>query len=326
MKKTFKTISIVSLSLLLAATAITTAVAWFKNGIDITIGGDTANISGGIEKNFFGKVSNPSSDPWGTSATNPYVIETKDHLYNLAWLQYIGYFNTANHDYNPQSGAPTTQIYSCYFKLADSLTTLDMSGITLPPIGTETYPFFGHFDGNNKTITNLTISNDNPNNSDSDFGIVKPSVIPTYAGQPRVVGFFGAIGKIPTNTTIGSYDVSSITPSMSNVTFNNLTINSKKSETLVGLAAGYVDGRIDGVKVGKSSVSVNNTEPISTITDNLSDYSLVGYAETTSMASDITKNISNRAHKQVSGGQTGGFGDSVNFKDRLCRSLRTNVP
>ena len=45
-----------------------------------------------------------------------------------------------------------------------------MNGLTLPPIGTEIFPFLGNFDGNNCTISNFTISNDDPTLSNSDFG------------------------------------------------------------------------------------------------------------------------------------------------------------
>ena len=59
------------------------------------------------------------------SAENPYGIRIPRHLYNLAWLQYIGYFGDKQ----------------IYFELANDV---DMSGWTLPPIGTEDNPFISH--------------------------------------------------------------------------------------------------------------------------------------------------------------------------------------
>lgn len=301
-----------------ASTAILSTVAWFRYGVDIQIGGDTADVTGGLEKSYFGGGDG--------SEGNPYIISDKNHLYNLAWLQYIGYFNTAGHIYNPESGSPTPYIYSNYFKITNNI---DMSGITLPPIGTEAYPFFGHLDGTNSSggsfsISNLTISNDNPSQSNinADFGIFRPVNIPSFATQPRVVGFFGAIGHIPTNTTLNNYDLSSIAPTFTNLTLNNLTVkcgeHDSPSQLLIGLAAGYVggEGTLSGVKVtGSSSLTVNGQSAVdSSITSKLSDYGLVGYSENKSQSGSYSQKLSEH-YNSSDDGEAPDFGGSVDFKN-----------
>ena len=63
---------------------------------------------------------------------------------NLALLQNNGKFNTGNDIY--------------YFKIGDDVTSLDMSGIWIPPIGTTLNPFKGNFDGNGKIISGLRVT------------------------------------------------------------------------------------------------------------------------------------------------------------------------
>ena len=193
-----------TLSIFTFAALTTSTVAWFKYGTDITFGtGSRVPIKAGAEAAFFG-----GGD--GTEG-NPYIISDRTHLYNLAWLQYIGKFNVDDID----AANPQTQIQELYFKvqLAEGQTELDMQNLTLPPIGTETYPFFGHFDGGGYTISNLKISNDNPVPVQSDFGITKPSTIPAAAmklnGESHLTtvnGLFGVVGHIPTNTVLTDAD------------------------------------------------------------------------------------------------------------------------
>lgn len=287
MKK--KNLKSLFLSLLVVGSSIslvTSSLAWFKYGTDVTFGdGNNVPLSAGAEGAYFGGGDG--------SEGNPYIISERIHLYNLAWLQYIGYFNTGyylNEDdanYNAD-----TYIQEMYFEITSNL---DMEGIVLPPIGTETYPFFSHLDGNNKKIINLTVSNDDPTKTDSDFGVMKPSSIPDHAEQPRVVGFFGAVGLIPTNTNLEESDVSGITPSMSNLTLDGITVQSKTNETLIGLAAGYVDGGMSNIKVsGESSLNVSGQSALDSlnITDKLSDYALVGYSKQKGTGGDYSQTVS----------------------------------
>lgn len=154
-----------------------------------------------------------------------------------------------------------------YFELADNI---DRSGYTaLPPIGTTAYPFIGNFNGNSKTITGLTISNDT-----NDF-TRKP-----YTGidelEVYIVGLFGVVGSYETGEQYG-YDSS--TNQILNTGISQLTVKSTSDKVLAGLVAGYVNGEIKGVGVNDSSFDLENNPNSLTRTNNLSDYSLVGYVK-----------------------------------------------
>ena len=311
MKPTKRQVLRKSLSISLAAftfvALLTSTFAWFKEGIDISFSGigSSANVVGGIEKQYFGgDSSNPN---WGHDEDYPYLIQNKEHLYNLAWLQYLGYFNTQLDGNNRPSTTPNIQ--QLYFKLDVQGGVLDMEEMVLPPIGTETYPFYSHFDGNNQTIKNLIVSNDDPNNANSVFGVHKPQNINTNypnAHQPRVVGFFGAVGYISTcdAPNINAQTCSSYVASIEDVTLQDITIQNGTnlasgidSGLLIGLAAGYVgECNMSGVKVSgtKSALKINGTKTAiaSSITQKLSDYGLVGYSKKTGKIGTFSQELS----------------------------------
>ncbi len=318
------------LSLFTATTVVTSTVAWLKEGIDVGINGDNANVAGAIEASLFG--GNSSQPNWGTE-DNPYLIQNKNHLYNLAWMQYMGYFNTEL----DAAGKPTTtsSIQQKYFKL-DVTDSLDMEGMVLPPIGTETFPFYSTFDGNNKTIENLVICNDDPRNDNSAFGINKPtpiSIIPTFAHQPRTLGFFGAVGYIPTCDFAGATS-NTTAATIQNVTLKDITVQNGThladgvdNGLLVGLAAGYVgECNMSGVKVAgtKTSLSINGTKapitsgnPASPINDysGLSDYALVGFSKNKGVAGLYSQKISQffNSDSDTTPGTDPDWGGSIDF-------------
>ena len=83
--------------------------------------------------------------PWegaGTSADEPYLIVYPSQLLKLA------------DDVN----GGTDTYYNKYFKLGNDI---DMGGVTFNGIGNFDHSFDGHFNGNNKTISNLTINSSN---------------------------------------------------------------------------------------------------------------------------------------------------------------------
>ena len=193
------------------------------------------------------------------SAEHPYGIKEPRHLYNLAWLQDRGKFNEKDTD-----GKRKTT----YFELADNI---DRSGYTaLPPIGTTAYPFIGNFNGNSKTITGLTISNDT-----NDF-TRKPYTGIDEFKEVYIVGLFGVVGSYETGEQYG-YDSS--TNQILNTGISQLTMKSTSDKVLAGLVAGYVNGEIKGVGVNDSSFDLENNPNSLTRTNNLSDYSLVGYVK-----------------------------------------------
>jgi len=73
---------------------------------------------------------------------DPFIINNKYHMYNLAWLQNTG---------------KLTERY--YFALGDNV-EIDDDNFWLPPIGTDDNPFVGDFNGNGYTISGLKITTD----------------------------------------------------------------------------------------------------------------------------------------------------------------------
>lgn len=242
------------------------------------------------------------------SSTEPYIIENSSNLYNLAWLQYLGYFNM-------RSGLNNGRAQT-YFKLSDNLSDgiLDMKDVpALPPIGTSEYPFIGHFDGNDKSVTNLTVSN-----RQSDFNGVYPSNANFQDGllatctqtnedntgiMVEFVAMFGVVGDFDewvansseyaegNNNGIEIKDPRDEPANMSEITgkidekymyygamyvgdmyVDNLVVKSYTDNTLVGLAAGYVAGSLKNFGVYRSTINLgggrNGTTIAKTIDDN----------------------------------------------------------
>lgn len=231
--------------------AVAFSGAWFT-GKDVL--DKTSDITGSTEGRYFAYGTGTADDPYGIS--NP------RHLYNLAWLQYMGEFNKDGDDTD-------TKLDTVYFELASDV---DMSGYTaLPPVGTATYPFIGHFDGKGHTVKNLTVSN-----GLSDF-TSKPYTVNSVGDEINIVGFFGVVGQYNNVPATGNYETS--TNQIVDTGLDGLTVKSTSSNTLIGLACGYDNGTLSGVKINNSAiVAKEGANAITSITSNISDYSLVGYA------------------------------------------------
>ncbi len=214
------------------------------------------------------------------SSDKPFIISKPTHLYNLSWLQYIGYFNN-----DADNDNLIDKQY--YFEVTKDLNMPD--NYTLPPIGTEKYPFVGNFNGGDHTISNLKISTkigetdgyikkypasvnkDDFNNEDID-----------------IVGFFGIIGTTTTGSdassytytdddgTTRTYTYSSSINAVRNVYLDNVSIHAYSANTLCGMLAGYVNGELSnsGVHYG----SLNLAKGVSNISKytNVSNYTLIG--------------------------------------------------
>ena len=211
-----------------------------------------------------------------------FEIKTPDQLYNLAWLQLMGYFNAPDADAG--NVIPPT-----YFYLSADL---DMTGYILPPIGTSKYPFICNFDGNGHTISNLTITNSarGANALNEIPRLVTEEIGSGDVSDAEIVGFFGVVGKTASDTAADgtitvngtAYSYSSSATNVQDLTISNITIRTQTPRALAGLAVGYVNGPVSGVAVaggqlvdsiGAAALDSGN------LTSNLSDYSLVGYAE-----------------------------------------------
>lgn len=245
-EKTIKKIIAAVLSgVILAAGISTTAFSfsWFSNRNNVT-----RDIQGRTAGAYFARGKGTKDDP--------FVINRPIHLYNLAWLQDVGHFDSKK----------------TYFIIEKDL---DMTGWTLPPIGNESHPFIGELDGfdtvhgTNKTavkISNLTISN-----NFSDYGR-HPSSITSISGC-NAMGFFGTFGE-------EKKDYAKNAPVAKNFYLENITVKSKEQENLVGTLAGYVNGEISDVGISNSKISLPaSNSSYKNYTSNVSDYTSIGYCE-----------------------------------------------
>lgn len=240
-------------ALLLAGAAVT--YAWYR---PIKLNFAPAKVDGSIRASYF-----QSGDG---SQAKPFEIKKPEQFYNLAWLQYLGKFNEAG-----ENGViPTT-----YFYLSADI---DMMGYVLPPVGTEKYPFVGNFDGKGRTVTELKIA--------------APTDLPIEGEyeNPQIVGAFGVVGTMgdaKDSITIDgrNYTYSSAANEVKNVTFKGLTVETQTANALIGLAAGYVNGKLTNVGIQLDNTLMSkldielNTSPLNTNFANLSDHSLVGYTK-----------------------------------------------
>ncbi len=284
--------------------AISGTVAWFSEYAAIP----EERIEGSVRGAYFAYGDGSSAAPYG--------ILTQRHLYNLAWLQYSGYFNR---DLNKDGNYDTF-----YFELAGDVPAsgLDMTGYVLPPIGTERYPFLGEFNGNEKIIKNLTVSN-----AFSDYGSNKPTTVSSgnYV-QPEIVGFFGVIGALPDAT----YTYSSSANKFFDTGLVNVNVKTVTAQSLIGVVAGYVNADISGVAVDASAANVSaSTSTALSYTSNLSDHGVIGFVAKEGRKKEITRvdetiydlNVSSVYEFSASDqGDAQGFGGSIDMA-----SLYSNI-
>ena len=223
------------------------------------------------------------------SESTPFIISNPRHLYNLAWLQYLGTYN--------QVDTTTGKVPTYYFEIKNDI---DMKGYVLPPIGTESNPFLSNFNANNCTISNLTISNV----IDDDYIETYPSVVikKDFNSQKAIVGFFGVIGTYNSSDSTITYDTSK--NEVKNLYLDNLTITSKKDNLLIGVFAGYVNGTIDNCGVHYVKMNIKGATTKLDSFDNVSKFTLIG---------DYNKN--SYSYDQDGSGSGEDYGTSTDIRD-----------
>ena len=319
MKKKTVTISLVALTCFTAVAATSASIAWFTKTTYLT------------PTSFFGKTDGAYFAYGDGTALHPYGLNAPRHLYNLAWLNMMGYFKNKD----------------VYFEIDPDVEGGVLNGLddqnkptVIPPIGTVDYPFTGSFNGNGKVISNFVIS---ANFNDYKQKPYNASTI--FTSAPEIVGLFGVIGTIPTSTN--TYTYSGSADQLYNVGITNLTIKTATTNSLVGIVAGYVNGPISNVAVNESSIDVSTSTTGAVdgddFTPNLSDYGIIGYCTNnystvanptpdTDCKKDITKNKATiyqvstisvdefNAHEK---GEDTGSGASIDMKDMYTK-LDTN--
>jgi hypothetical protein len=293
--------------------------AWFLNKNDKNL-----TITGSVRRTYFERGSGTVDDP--------YVIARPLQLYYLAWLQDMGIFN--------QDLDNDRTLDTFYFELgsmngqnSNENMEIDMSDWTLPPIGTTTYPFVSSFNGNGRTISNLTVSNnenalsDMPTNSTPDTATTNASVL----------GLFGVVGGYTSTTGYSAPEKSVYDVILEDITIDNTS--PVGNQALAGLAAGYVNGVMEDVTVTGTS-TINNTSGITAMSfgndtrTTLSDYALAGYCtepyrdllkREDVKVYDPTVEISNLStYGEV--GQGSAWGNSIDMKSMYDRLLGIYTP
>ena len=223
MKRRLSTsIGVIILIAVICLSVIVPTFAWFFDELNVPM-----SITAHVHQNYF--------NGQGTEE-DPYEIEYPVQLFYFAWLQDLGRFNEENEE--------TGEVEPVYFKVVKDL---DMTGYILPTIGTTTYPFIGYFDGNDKVISNLTVSNvDASVNPDLAADGVKDIPEGEETGtQAQIMGFFGVVGDYPVNANAISW-----VPEIKDFALQNLNIKIKTpldDKSLFGIVAGYVHGNISKV-------------------------------------------------------------------------------
>lgn len=222
------------------------------------------------------------------SKADPFQIDNPTNLYNLAWLQYLGYFNL-------RSGLNNGRAQT-YFKLTSNIDMSEVSSYlkALPPIGTSEHPFIGQFDGNDKTVRKLNVSNKRddygvyPTNAKFDNSGMLTTCADAAEATPSQIEFvamFGVVGDfnewVTKSTAYTGNDNNvefcdsrvepdpnpSPDPNKANQFFygsmyvgsmyvDNLVVKSYTDNTLVGLAAGYVAGSLKNFGVYRSTINL----------------------------------------------------------------------
>ena len=317
---------LISIGFLGSVLVVGSSLAWLTrsaaiNGPD----GGKLPIESGTESGYFAYGN-------GLTKNTAYGIKTPRQLYNLAWLQYLGLLDLDSKQ--------------LYFELADNI---DMTGWVLPPIGTETYPFISYFDGQGYVISNLTVSN-----NFSEYN-THPSVISAWDNsetskkkQPHILGLFGVIGNydghlpvLPVTPAqpeegIDYYDASK--NAFVNTGIVDATITSVVAESLIGIAAGYADASMSQIAVESGAIDIDKTivtaetASYGSFTNNISDYTLVGYTPNKKSIKKVSNTIydisvsTKQEFIASTQGSTTGWGGSIDMNSVFNRltTMRTS--
>lgn len=250
---------------------------WFVDNMLVS------NVTGKTPPSYFAFGDGSEEDPYG--------ITSPVHLYNLAWLQYLGQFN------NPEEQKQ-------YHFVVDK--DIDMTGLVLPPIGTTDNPFIGSFDGRDHLISNLTVSN-----TISADGITKyPSGISSLSGVD-IVGMFGVVGNYK---DVVNYEYDSSLIDISNLYLDKVTVKSAEENSLMGLLFGYInEGNSANIDIGQGNLeAAKNVKPLDSYT-NISKYSIIGDFNEANIA------WTDKPQDTVTPEPGAGWGESVDMKSLLKR-------
>lgn len=334
------TVGIICLTIAVVLCCVAT-FAWFDNSVG----------SLDFPTNFGGSSIAAYFNGGEGSKADPFQIDNPTNLYNLAWLQYLGYFNL-------RSGLNNGRAQT-YFKLTSNI---DMSEVAsylkaLPPIGTSEHPFIGQFDGNNKTVSKLNVSNKRddygvyPTNAKFDNSGMLTTCADAADATPSQIEFvamFGVVGDFnewvtkssaytgnDNNVEFGDSRAEpalnpSPDPKKANQFFygsmyvgsmyvDNLVVKSYTDNTLVGLAAGYVAGSLKNFGVYRSTINIaggsKGTTLVKTIDGNGNQVAYGNTVSKFSIVGDYDTTLVGWTEKPSgSSGDDNDFGGSVDMR------------
>jgi hypothetical protein len=214
--------AIVIISVLLILVTATPAFAWFAN-----LGSYQSDNTGESILSYFAAGTGVDGDP--------FIITEQKHLYHLAWLQNLGLLQDEKY----------------YFMLGEDI---NMLGLAMPPIGTEQYPFIGDFNGNNKVISNLRISN-------------IENEIKYYHRNPDLGSRVGFFGKIDSPDSTYNPDTAG---KAYNFYLENMSVSNGAGNAAIGIVAGHNNGHLSNIGVS------NNSFKLGADLMTKSDYVLIG--------------------------------------------------
>ncbi len=305
MKKTAVTIVLLIVSFI---TFLTSAFGWLSLHPVLP-----TKIDGSLIVGYFGGGTGEAGDP--------YILNESRHVYNLAWLQYTGRLN------EKQEGGKIKQLY---FKVTDDI---DMSGLVIPPIGTKVHPFVGNFNGGGHVIHNFEVANVLGEGAITE----RPLSVVDMGDNASIVGFFGVVGDLDGSLKGLIAEEKGVTGDKINAVYDlyltNFIVNTITTESLIGLLAGYVNGQVENVGIGKSAIKIaERVKPLSSMsvlnTNRIfSLYSLLGYYDSTNVLWEKLPTGAELGGGD-SGGEGAGFGGSMDMASlvrRLTYMLGENV-
>lgn len=178
--------------------------------------------------------------------SDPYTITEPQHFFNLAYLQGLGHFDSQKY----------------YFSLENDI---DFNGVpsqyqSMPPIGIESHPFIGEFEGNFYTISNYNVD-----------GTWYDG---TELQKLQDIGTFGYIGINGVVQNFFLENMTIITDGVAGSLTGYHTHNDGTTNFAIGYAAGHIadGGYIDNVFV------INPTMDSASVTiESRTQYGLIGY-------------------------------------------------
>ncbi len=292
---------------------ITIAFSWFTNTELVE-----PDLSGFSVSAYFGGGKGTEDDP--------FLIKNNRHLYNLCWLQYLGYFNKQGA--LDEHGRIVTQGHESEMtQFSFSIETdLNMSGWYLPPLGTTLNPFVGLLNGQGHTISGLQTTN-----TFSEFGNKHPSSVnASNFANVEVIGFAGVIGKYD-SMRLGNLSIDTDANAIANIKLSETTVKTNAARTLTGIVAGYINGIVSDIGVVNSSLNIGSGSQkldSSAIAD-ISTYTVAGYATSDYLTAfknskTLVINPTSRTDHYVyaSEGDVTGWGGSIDFLT-LYNNLKT---